>query len=184
MEDETTVRLLPPLRCAWTPRAQQTAVPISGANDQRALFGVVNLLTGCRSLRSAPCTNQVEFQAFLWQLRRSYQGRRIYLLLDKASYHTAERSRALAQKLHIELIWLPRQHPKLNGMDHVWKELKKSMANYQFRSIDATANAALLWVMTRTNHDALRKAGVYSQNYWLKDTAIPQSRQKSVGLTV
>ena len=60
-EDETTLRLLPPLRAAWALRGQQATVPISGRNDQRVLFGALNVATGHRVILRRAKAGAVDF---------------------------------------------------------------------------------------------------------------------------
>jgi transposase len=168
-EDETIIRLFPPLRYAWTLRGQQALLPISGRNDQRTLFGAINVQTGHRLLMAAPRPRQGPFQNFLRLLRRHYRTSRIYLLLDKSRPHRAGKSQAIAQQLDIELIWLPTQAPHLNAMDHLWKELKKEMLpNHQFEPIERAVDYALGWIRSLSTRQALRKAGLLSEDNWLK----------------
>ena len=47
-EDETDLRLFPPLRAGWARRGEEAPVPISGGNAKRVLFGAINLETGRR----------------------------------------------------------------------------------------------------------------------------------------
>lgn len=42
IEDETIIRLYPPLRACWAMRGEQAIVPITGRNAKRVLFGVIN----------------------------------------------------------------------------------------------------------------------------------------------
>ena len=51
VEDETIVRLFPPLRQAWGMRGSQVCVPITGQNDRRVLYGAINVATGHRVTR-------------------------------------------------------------------------------------------------------------------------------------
>jgi hypothetical protein len=53
-QDETILRLFPPLRCAWARRGEQARVPITGRNAQRVLYGAVNVKTGHRLLLCSP----------------------------------------------------------------------------------------------------------------------------------
>ena len=141
-EDETTLRLLPPLRAAWAPRGRQATVPIRGKNDQRVLFGALNVATGHQVICAAPKLGAADFQAFLRALRaRHYRaGQPIWLLLDRATCHTADGSLALAARLGITLLWLPRQCSELNAMDHLWRQLKKDVAAKRQRAdIDSLA---------------------------------------------
>ena len=73
MEDETILRLLPPLRAMWALRGEQVQVPITGRNDQRVLFGTIDVRTGHRIVISRRTARQGDFQEFLCHLRRSYR---------------------------------------------------------------------------------------------------------------
>ena len=170
--DETTLRLLPPLRAAWALRGQQAQVPISGRNDQRVLFGALNVSNGRRLLLRRARACAADFQAFLRHLRQHcYRaGQPLWLLLDKAPCHVAAGSLALAAELNITFFWLPRQCSELNAMDHLWRHLKGDLAaNRQRPTIDALAEQAETWILALSDQEALRKAGLLSKNCWLKN---------------
>lgn len=168
-EDETILRLLPVLRRAWSLRGEQALVPITGRNAKRVLFGTINPRTGHRIVLSRPNMRQENFQDFLRLLSHSYPGRAIWLLLDEAPCHTAPKSQALAAALDIELIWLPKQCSELNAMDQLWRDLKNNVsANYQFDDIDEHAAWAQNWVLSLTRSEALLKASVFSEGFWLR----------------
>jgi transposase len=168
-EDETIIRLFPPLRACWALRGAQAVVPITGRNAKRTLFGVLNPRTGHRILMHAEHCRQGDFQAYLCLLRNCYPGRRIWLLLDEAPCHTAILSQVLAAQLDIVFVWLPKQCSELNAMDQLWKELKDDLAaNRQFKNIDEAVDYAEQWVLNLTNNQALQKAGVFSKSFWLR----------------
>jgi hypothetical protein len=168
-EDETILRLLPVLRRAWSLRGEPTIVPITGRNAKRVLFGTINPRTGHRVVLCRPNMRQESFHSFLWLLRHSYPGREIWLLLDEAPCHIASRSQVLAADLNIELIWLPKQCSELNAMDQLWRGLKATIsANYQFKDIDEHAAQAKEWILSLTRSEALLKAGIFSENFWLQ----------------
>lgn len=168
-EDETILRLLPVLRRAWSRRGEQALVPITGSNAKRVLFGTINPRTGHRIVMSRPNMQQENFQDFLRLLRRSYPGRAIWLLLDKAPCHVTAKSQALAAALNIKLIWLPKQCSELNAMDQLWRGLKANIsANYQFKDIDEHSAWAQKWVLSLTRSEALLKASIFSENFWLR----------------
>jgi transposase len=170
LEDETLLRLFPPLRACWAWRGQQAVVPLTDRNARRVLFGTINPRTGHRVMLRRRRMRQEDFQAFLQLLRARYGRREIWLLLDEAPGHTAEKSLTVAASLAIELVWLPKQCSELNAMDHLWKELKRRLAaNRQFRTIDEGAEHAEHWVLGLSPQQARRKAGILSKNYWLKD---------------
>jgi transposase len=169
IEDETILRLFPPLRMAWSLMGEQACVPITGSNAKRVLFGAINIRTGHRILHQGKSMRQFEFHLFLRKLRRAYPGRHIWLVLDKHGSHDAAASRRLAAEFKIELLWLPRQSPELNPMDHLWRETKRNVsANWQYDTIDEHAQTAQHWIQRLTNTQALRKAGILSKNFWLR----------------
>jgi len=168
-EDETILRLLPELRRAWSLRGQQARVPITGQNARCVLFGTLNPRTGHRIVTRGPGLQRACFEGFLRLLRRSHPGRQIWLILDKATCHTASSSQALAESLDILLIWLPKQWAELNGMDQLWRELKADIsANHQFKDIVEHADCAQMWISSLSKTEALRKAGSLSEEFWLK----------------
>jgi transposase len=168
--DATTLRWFPPLRFAGGFEGEQVVVPITGRNAKRVLFAAINPHTGHRLVFRRLRQRQEDFQAVLRDLRRRYPGRPLWLLLDKAPCHEAARSRQLAARLGIVLLWLPKQCPELNAMDQLFKDLKRLIAaNRQFRTIDAEADFAERWILALTARQALRKASVLSDNFWLRD---------------
>jgi transposase len=169
MEDETILRLFPVLRRAWSMRGEQAQVPITGRNAKLVLFGTINLRSGHRVVVRGNDMGQAYFHALLREVRHRYRRRPVWMLLDKAKCHTAEISQSLAAALDIHFEWLPKQCSELNSMDQLWKELKKNIsANYQYTSIDEHADYAEQWLLSLSNKEALRKAGVLSKNFWLK----------------
>ena len=168
--DETTLRHLPPLRAAWALRGQQAQVRISGKNARRSLFGALDLRTGRRVLLVRTHQRLADFHRFLRKLRHGVGAcGALWLLLDRHGSHCSPSSLRLAEKLGIRLLWLPRQHPKLNPVDHLWRGLKNDLAaNRQFASIDELASYAQSWVRALTPTQTLRKAGLLSKNCWLK----------------
>ncbi len=168
-EDETILRLFPELRRAWSLKGQQAKIAITGQNQKVVLFGTIDVRSGHRITEIHPRLNQQSLQAFLRLLRRRYAGRPIWLLLDGASAHTAPQSLVLAETLAIKLVWLPKQCSELNGMDHLWRNVKADVsANYQFSTIEEHARFAQNYCLRLTNRQAQRKAGILSKNFWLK----------------
>ena len=168
-EDETILRLFPAIRRSWSMRGEQASIAISGRNARRVLFGSINICTGHRIVMRHNNMKQEGFEKFLKYLRRCYRHLPIHLLLDAGGLHTAAKSRVLAQKLHIELIWLPKRCPELNGMDQLWRGIKDDIsANHQFANVDEHADFAEAYIRKLTNTKALRKAGILSKNFWLR----------------
>jgi transposase len=168
--DWTLLRLFPPLRAAWSRVGEPALVPVSGQNAKRVLFGAINVHTGSRVVLCRKRASGADARAFLSELRRRYrQAPTIWLLLDRAPAHTDTKTRRLAAELGIVLVWLPKQWPELNAMDHLWRELKRLIAaNRQAASIDELAQEAAEWVLQLRPQEALRKAGILSPAFWLR----------------
>lgn len=168
-EDETDLRLFPPLRAGWALRGQPAPVPLCGSNAKRVLFGAINLETGHRLLLARKRGRGEDFRAFMEEVHRSYQGRHIALLLDEDSSHTAAASRAKAAELKVELLWLPKRSPHLNPMDHLWRHSKEMMlANHQYDSIDEQVSRFIDYLEDLSPWEAFTKAGMLSKGFWLK----------------
>ena len=168
--DWTLLRLFPPLRATWALKGTQARAPITGANAKRVLFGAINLRTAHRVVLIRRHARQADAQAFLRELRRRYRrANRLWLLADRASAHTAWSTLALAARLGIRFLWLPKQTPELSPMDQLWRELKRLIAaNRQAPSIEALAGEATGWVLALTPRQARRKAGMDSKRFWLR----------------
>jgi hypothetical protein len=168
-EDETDLLLFPPLRSAWGLRGQRLEVPISGFNARRVVFGTINIDTGHRLFLARPRQRGEDFRAFLPMIRRHYRGWHVALLLDEDPSHTAGGSQDLAAELGIKLIWLPKRCPELNGMDHLWGHGKDhGCANRQYSGIDEEVERFIEYLQGLSNRDALRQAGILSEEFWLR----------------
>lgn len=142
---------------------------ITGQNAKRVLLGAINVRTGHRTTMRRESMKQSGFQDFLRLLRRRYPGRPLWTLLNGASAHTAPKSKTLAKALGIELIWLPKQCPELNAMDHLWRHVKAGISvNYQYNTINEHVSPAENYVLNLSNKEAKTKAGIMSENFWLK----------------
>lgn len=66
----------------------------------------------------------------LQKIRATYKGKIIHLILDNAKYQKCECVQELADKLHINLIYLPPYSPNLNLIERLWRftkfELRKA----------------------------------------------------------
>jgi hypothetical protein len=144
-------------------------VPLSGRNARQVVFGTVNLDSGRRLFLARQRQRAEDFQAFLPLIRRHHPGRGVALLLDEDPSHTAQGSQALAASLGIELLWLPKRCPELNGMDHLWGHGKDHIcANRQGAGIDEQVDRFIRYLQGLSNRDTLRQAGILSDEFWLK----------------
>jgi hypothetical protein len=169
-EDETDLRLFPPLRAGWAPRGKPAPVPISGGNAKRVLFGTVNIVSGHRLFVARHRQRGVDFGVLLALARQRYAGWDLAMLLDEDTSHTAVASIDLARRLDIELLWLPKRSPHLNPMDHLWRHGKEVIsANWQYANIDTLVETFVAYLSELSATETLRKAGLQSSNFWLHE---------------
>lgn len=169
MQDETIVRLFPTLRRAWSRQGVQARLGVSGRNDQRVLSLTLEVRSGEIVTLIHRRMNGEGFRQLLTLVRARYGTSPVAMLLDGGSLHRAAASVKVAAELNILLIELPRQCPELNAVDHLWRSVKADVsANYQYPTIDAHAQSALQYVMNMKPKERLIRAGVKSNNFWLK----------------
>jgi transposase len=168
-QDETDVLLFPPLRAAWSPPGQPLQVSLSGFNARRVIFGALNLCTGKRLFLEREHQRREDFEAFLDLVAEHYRGRDVFMVLDRDPSHIGEQTEVLAQEYGIELLWLPLRAPELNPLDRLWGQGKdKVSANRQYGTIEEHVEQFLNYLESLSDHEALQKAGVLSEDFWLK----------------
>lgn len=130
----------------------------------------MNLRTAHRLFLVREHQRAADFQAYLRLLHHHYRGWHVALLLDEDSSHTAKGSKKLASLFDIELIWLPKRSPHLNPIDHLWGDAKDIVsANKQYATIDDQINLFLTYMANLSSWEALHKAGVLSEKFWLRN---------------
>lgn len=132
------------------------------------MHGVLNIVSGDSLLFISHARVQETHQAFLRLIRSHWRGWHIVLFEDRGTPHTAEESRELVAGLGIEVRLLPRATPQLNAMDHLWRSVKgRALANRPTLSIDKSADAACRYIFDMSRRERLRKAEVFSGDFWL-----------------
>lgn len=122
---------------AWSPRNTRASIPITNIRTRQSYYGALNLLTGWAILWKATAGNKENTVQFLTYLRQYFQGRRMIILWDGASYHTAHLVRdyltrvngpdcPLAQR-HIHLVQFAPAAPLQNPMEDVWLAGKRQV---------------------------------------------------------
>jgi transposase len=160
----------PPLQSAWARRGEPLPVMLGGRNARQVLFGTVHLRSGHRLLLPQVRQRGENFQLFLDVLAWHYRGWHPILLLDEHPAHTAEASLSLAEELGIELLWLPKRAPELNGMDQLWRRAKATVsANRQYDSVNEHMERLVAWLLGLTPEQARQKAGLLSESFWLRE---------------
>jgi transposase len=131
------------------------------------LFGVHHVETGYRLFLERRRPRGEDIRAFLYVVRRHHPGLPIPMALDKVSSHKGGASRALAEELGIELLWLPKRSPRRNPADHLWRHgTEDKCANHQYRSIEEQVRAFMEYLYGLGPTEALLRAGAFSDDSW------------------
>lgn len=127
---------------AWGPRNERVYLPIENIKDRQTYYGALNLLTGRPVVWEADSGNKENTVAFLTYLRQVFQGRRMVITWDGASYHTAHLVRDYVGQINgpecpepqrrIQLLRFAPHAPAQNPMEDVWlagkREVRKQWA--------------------------------------------------------
>ena len=70
-------------------------------------------------------------------------GEKICVVLDNASYFTANAVQEFVKDTPIELCYLPRGSPELNPTEECWRKLNRALGNRLFENLDKLQDAAL-----------------------------------------
>ena len=70
-------------------------------------------------------------------------GEKICVILDNASYFTANKVQEFVEDTPIELCYLPRGSPELNPTEECWRRLNQELGNRLFDTLDELCDAAL-----------------------------------------
>jgi transposase len=167
--DETTLRELPPLRCAWAKRGEQAIVVISGRNSRRVIHGAINVRTGAFVQLVRERSRQDDALAFVTALGQYDPGVPKLLIWDNAPPHHPTRVRQAAAEAGVEIVWLPFRAPELNPCEDLWRLLKgKVAANRVYAEVADLAAAASRWLADLTAAQVLRSSGLTSPKFqWL-----------------
>lgn len=83
------------------------------------------------------------FRRLLYGFKRHVGRGRIYLVWDNAGGHVASSVRRAVYRRGIHLVRQPPWSPHLNPVEEIWRELKISLANRLFFSIDELRDAIM-----------------------------------------
>ena len=67
------------------------------------------------------------------KLREQYSvNKKLHLIVDQAGYHKAQAVKDEAEKLNINLVYLPAYSPNLNPIERLWKVMNEKVRNNKF----------------------------------------------------
>ena len=139
---DQTRQVLSTLIYAWFPEGERPSLPVTGAWDSIKLLGAVSDSSETFFLPCAENFNSDTTIRLLDALQTEF-GEKICVVLDNASYFTANAVQEFAEDTPIELCYLPRGSPELNPAEECWRQLDQELGNRLFDTLDELRDAAL-----------------------------------------
>ena len=165
IEDETTLKTLPPLRRMWMRLGHQLRIPTPLSNDDLCLYGTLDLNSGHTFHACYDKDNSEATIAYLQQLLDHYPQQSILLIWDQARYHTSHQvEQWLAAQSRLSTLLLPKYAAELNPIESIWRHLKNQVAANLTRSLDAIEQACDRFFEQHSALDLLRMAGLLSNS--------------------
>lgn len=115
---------------------KRKCVPSAYGRKRANLLGFLNPVTfETTSIMNDSYLNSESVCTGLEKLRKRYPNQYLYVILDNAAYQQCRKVKHKAEKLNINLIFLPPYSPNLNLIERLWKFLRKELlANRFFKS--------------------------------------------------
>ena len=121
---------------------ERPTLPVSGKWESLKLLGAVSDTGETFFL---PCEGNFNSETtikWLGALQKEF-GEKICVVLDNATYFTSKAVQEHVDNTAIELCYLPRGTPELNGTEECWRQLNQVLGNRLFDTIDDLRDAAL-----------------------------------------
>jgi transposase len=155
-EDEVDIHLNPKIGADWMVCGQQKSVITPGNNEKRYLAGAQDCRTGQLIWVEGDHKNSLLFVRLLWELHLQHpQAKKIHVILDNFSIHTAEEViKALASPhgRRFQLHFLPPYCPDHNKIERTWQDLHANVTrNHRCRTMSQLMNNTIRWLKLRNS---------------------------------
>ena len=148
-QDEARFGRISSVRRCWAPRPLRPLCRAMQTREYTYAYGAVDVVSGQLESLILPQVNTDCMQMFLDEVSQRHPDRRIIMVLDGASWHTAVH---LKPPANMQLLRLPPYAPELNPVEHIWDELReKSFHNKAFDSMGAVENQLQTALVTLEN---------------------------------
>lgn len=141
----------------WGPKGARIELPMTNARERQTYYGALNLLTGHAMTFPAEGGNSDQTVRFLKSLRRRFQGRRVVVVWDGASYHRSDLVKTYLRNLNgerpeeerrIQCLRFAPNAPDQNPMEDVWLAAKNAVRKLwytleTFRDVTTSFMAAI-----------------------------------------
>ena len=114
----------------WVKKGQERVLETHSGRKRVNLMGVLNLETMDFVRQDYETINGQAAIAFLQKIEDSYpQDKKIYLIWDRAGYHTCQAVKDYLKTSRINVQYLPPHSPNLNAIERLWKIMHRYVSN-------------------------------------------------------
>lgn len=134
-EDEAVFQQQGTVTKTWATRGLGTRVLNYPTRTSKKVIGAISAeFNPSYHFKFVDNFNTETFQAFLRQVMRHNQGRKVFMIVDNARYHHTKRLTEWLStvKDQIELHYLPPYSPEFNGQERVWKMTRKMATHNRY----------------------------------------------------
>jgi len=139
---------------AWYRKGHKTKLMVNRKRQAQSYIGFLNQNTGECELYALDWQDGEAIVQALMELVERHPDEQITIVWDNAAWH---RARVLRDKLgkgnpleRVRLIWMPPYCPDKNPIEHVWKDAKQNIANFQHATFEHTTQAFEDHINSRT----------------------------------
>lgn len=137
----------------WSKKGKKSKVKIRQEKKSVSFYGGLSLKMGKVVGHQTEWQNSEETILFLEEINREYREKGTILLIwDNASWHKSKQIRTWLKRNPrvVELMNFPPYSPDLNPQEHVWKEMKRYLAEYfEGEKFERIIDKACLFLTTR-----------------------------------
>lgn len=171
--DETGLRTESDIRRTWSRVGVSPILESNNSHEGLNIIGATEISKNFDTIMDAyPAQHSVkshEVIVFIERLMETHAGKKVYVLLDNAKFHTSRliQDFADAHSEELFLINTPRYSPVLNPQENIWNKLKSCIfSTSAFISLDELFNSVDSIYIHLNEDFNMVKSLVYARNYY------------------
>jgi transposase len=123
--------LMPFVGICWS--FERLFIKAAPGRNRINVLGALNATTlKMETVINTTYVNAQTIAEMLQKLAKTYKNQQIYVVLDNARYQHCNFIKELAEKLNINLVFLPPYSPNLNLIERVWRYIKKDVLSNKY----------------------------------------------------
>lgn len=117
----------------WIRKGKNKPIATTASRTRMNILGSIELNTMRIVVQSFKTIDSTSMERFLEKVKETYfKAKKIHLIVDQGRYNTSEKTRGAAERLGIQLHFLPPYSPNLNPIERLWKVMNEQVRNNRF----------------------------------------------------